>query len=127
MKSTVVRRKKKMSKTAIINHVKEMADRIHGTFRIATTGTPHILYTGKTGITSSICYFAHSDTWKVFWPWNKPGVRTQSRVFTEAELIKAIKPIVTVHNIKGDFVLRDKDGRIIYTNNPYFKVYATSW
>ena len=36
-------------------------------FRIAHKGTPHTLI-DIAGVLYSCCYFAHTKTWKVFWP-----------------------------------------------------------
>lgn len=119
-----VLKRKRLSKAKIRAIVAAMAERIHGELRIANKGTPHIIYKGRTGITSSICYFANTNTWKVFWPWPSTGYRQRSQVFTEDELIKAIKPMVTVHNIKDEFILRDKDGNIIHTNIPTYTHYV---
>lgn len=48
--------------------------------RVSDRGVPH-LAVRRALRTFSVCYFASSDTWRVFWPWPTYGRRQFKRTF----------------------------------------------
>lgn len=78
--------------------VQKMAEDLGGTFRISQRGVPRaIVSVGET--TYSICWFAKTSTWRVFYPY---GLENQTKIDTPKgwAIIDALN---SMRSIGGDF------------------------
>lgn len=69
------------TKAKIQRRLARMQQGIPGAYqRVSQRNVPHLVL--RRALRSfSICYFANSDTWKVFWPWPTFGREQRSRPF----------------------------------------------
>ena len=58
-----------MKSRTIIDKVREAAKSLGGEFKIASRGVPYFVLRQHKGVDYSVCYFAKTKTWKVFWPY----------------------------------------------------------
>ncbi len=67
-----------------------LAEKIGGFVRLSKKGVPHIVVE-RGGRTYSVCYFASTNTFRVFWPYPSYGaVQSKKTVANEEAVIKLL-------------------------------------
>lgn len=61
-------RRKQFQQQRIEERMRRAAKMLGGTFVTSARGTPHILVEIDQGVEASVCFFASSQTWRVFYP-----------------------------------------------------------